>query len=330
MTFPFTGSGRKLHSTAVKMLCVRSYNPKLRQTSMRGPVAIQIQTIDRCNASCLMCPCSSSVKTASAQSMDDRLYRRILDEIRSAGTVKLLMLMLQNEPLLDRKFAARVRLARELLGRSVRIATVTNGTPLTAAAIDELAASGIDNVSVSIDAVSEDTFAKVRPGLNFRRVVDNTLSLIGHLGPRRVSVKFLRQRENEGEEKAFARYWRRRGVRVVYGGLTNRAGSLESFESIRNRRPDSWKKLVLPVLNRLIPSCPLPFTSLNVLSDGRAITCCHDWGPRDLVGDLSRQTLSEVWRGEKLNHCRYLLRTNRAAESPVCAGCSLSGHFWRE
>jgi len=107
----------------------------------------------------------------------------------------------------------------------------------------------------------------------------------------------------------------------------NRAAWLDSYERIKKRHLDLWQKLLHPVLNRRIPACPLPFGSLNVLSDGRAILCCNDWGPRDTVGDLSSQTIQQVWNGEKFNHYRHLLWIRRAAESLVCAGCSLSDSF---
>ena len=329
MRFLVNDLANKLRNAASWMREVRSYDPHARQTRLRGPAKIQIQTIDRCNGACIMCPNSSFTKTATANLMDDGLYLQILDELRRAGTVKAVVLMLQNEPLLDRKFRDRVRLARKTLDRGVRIVTVTNGAPLTAAMIDDLAASGIDHVTVSIDAIREDTYVKIRRGLNFQRVMGNALCLIGRMGPRRVSVKFLRQRENEEEENAFASYWRRHGVKVIFADPTNRAGWLDSYESIKKRRPDSWKKLVYPVLNRMIPACPIPFTSAAVLWDGRVITCCNDWGPRDTLGDLSRQTLKQVWDGEKLNHYRHLLWTHRAGESLVCAGCSQSDRYWK-
>lgn len=329
MRSPVDNLTRKLREAARWMKDVRAYDPQARQTRQPGPARVQIQTIDRCNAACIMCPYSTSNTSAPANRMDEGLYRQILDQLRPLGTVKSIILMLQNEPLLDRQFADRVRLARQSFGRSIRIMTVTNGSPLTTALIDELAASRIDHVAVSIDAVGEDTFGRIRQGLNFQRVVANTQSLIQRLGPRRVSVKFLRQRENEGEEKAFANYWRRHGVRVFFTEPSNRAGSLESYERIRKRRPDSWKKLVHPLLNRYIPACPLPFSTLNILWDGRVIICCNDWGPRDTVGDLSQQTFSQVWNGEQINHYRHLLWNHRPEESLVCAGCSLSHRFWK-
>jgi radical SAM protein with 4Fe4S-binding SPASM domain len=67
----------------------------------------------------------------------------------------------------------------------------------------------------------------------------------------------------------------------------------------------------------------------SILSDGRVVLCCNDWGPHDIAGDLSRQTLQEVWNGDKINHYRQLLWTHRIKESPVCADCSLAGYYWK-
>lgn len=261
--------------------------------------------------------------------MKDGLYRSILDQLSRLATVKAVMLMLQNEPLLDRKFFSRVHVAKDILGKNVRVTTVTNGTPLTSAMISDLAASGIDRVSVSIDAMHERTYKAIRPGLRFQMVRENTLSLLKQLGPQRIEVRFLRQRQNRGEEADFARFWRSHGVRVLFLEPTNRAGFLDTYEQINNRQPEAWKKLAFPILNRLVPACPLPFHSLNVLWDGRVITCCHDWGPLETVGDLATQQLKEIWNGERLNHCRDLLWTHNASESPVCAKCSMSDALWK-
>lgn len=320
----------KLRTAARWMKTVRSYDSHSRRTCLPGPVSVQIQTIDRCNASCIMCPYSQFAHAGPGNLMDDGLFLRILDEIRITSTVQNLCMMLQNEPLLDRKFSHRVRLARQRLHPGVRIMTVTNGAPLTPAMIEELRVSGIDNVVVSIDAIRGDTYARIRQGLDFERVMRNTHALIDSLGARRVSITFLRQRANEGEEHDFADYWRRLGVRVAFKEMTNRAGALDAYERVKKQRPDPWKQWVHPALNRLIPACPLPFSFLSVLWDGRVILCGEDWGPRDIVGDLSKQTLSQVWNGEKINHYRHLLWTHKAEESHVCAGCSQSERFWRQ
>ena len=327
-TFLLKDSSHHLKEAALWMRDLHSYDPHTRRTLLRGPTTAQIQTIDGCNAACIMCPYSSLAKTAPASPMDDALYLKILKELRQTGTVREILLMLQNEPLLDRNFSDRVRIVRELFGRNVRTGTVTNGAPLTESTIDRLLASGIDYVSVSIDAIREDTFARIRHGLDYQRVLNNTLSLGKRLGSSRVSVRFLRQRGNDGEEEAFAHYWRRQGIRVVFMEPTNRAGSVQSYERIKKHHPRLWKKLVYSVLNRCVPACPFPFSRMSILSDGRVVLCCNDWGPHDTVGDLSRQTLKEIWNGEKINHYRQMLWMHRVKESLVCADCSLAGHYW--
>jgi len=321
---------RGLRKTAASMEDFRSWDPRTRRTAKPGPRTVQIQTVDRCNAHCTMCPYTKAANPAPTNIMDDGLYRRIIGQLSKAGTVDNIVLMLQNEPLLDRGFADRIRFAKDAFDGRVRITTKTNGSPLTASLIDQLAASGIDRVSVSIDAASVEAYRRIRHGLDYHRVLANTVSLIERMGPRRVGVSFVRQRDNQGEDRAFARFWHRRGVEVTFGVLTNRAGSLDSFARVKRRRPPLWRRLVNPVLNRCVPVCPLPFRTMNVLWDGRAVLCCHDWGPRDTLGDLSTQTLADVWNGERINHYRYLLQTHRAGESRVCADCSQADRFWTE
>lgn len=318
-----------LTEAALWMKNLHSYNPHTRRTSLVGPTKVQIQTIDRCNASCIMCPYSSLAKTSSTNTMDDALYIKILKDIRKVGTVRSVMLMLQNEPLLDTKLPDRIRLIKEILGRNVQTETVTNGAPLTQTMIDRLSACGIDLVCVSIDAIREGTFDRIRRGLDYERVVRNTLSLSKHLGSNRVHVKFLRQRDNDGEEQAFEQYWRRQGIKAVFTQPTNRAGSLQSYERIKKRHPRLWKKMIYPVLNRCVHACPLPFSNMSILSNGRVVLCCNDWEPRDIVGDLSRQTVQEAWNGEKINHYRQMLWKHKTRDSLICADCSLSDHYWK-
>ena len=81
------------------------------------------------------------------------LYRSIIGELADAGSVRILVLMLQNEPLLDPELGQRVREARVALGPRCRIGVVTNGSLLDAARAGELAAGGLDFLEVSLDAL---------------------------------------------------------------------------------------------------------------------------------------------------------------------------------
>jgi radical SAM protein with 4Fe4S-binding SPASM domain len=238
--------------------------------------------------------------------------------------------MLQNEPLLDSKLAERVRKARVILGDAVRIAIVTNGQLLTEQRFGMLCESGLNYMGVSIDAFTPETYARIRPGLHFSKVVHNTQAALERSNSVLISARFLKQRANEGEEDLFRNYWQSKGATVDFDSLANRAGSVREFEQLKSRRSSYQRRFLCKILNRLIPSCPLPFWELAILLDGRVILCCHDWEHRKILGDLSRQSLKEIWNGNKINYYRMLLRQRRAENSSVCRRCSLAYQFWSE
>ena len=307
-----------------------AYDPLAGRSLLRGPLSIQVQTVNKCNGACVMCPYSLAATGKTFQKMDESLFRKIIEEIKEIGTVNLLALMLQNEPLLDPLLERRVRTAREILGDKVNISTVTNGSLLDEGRIDSLINCGIDRIAVSIDACTRETYGKIRRGLSFEQVVRNTSRLLERAKGSRVSVvtRFLRQEVNRDEEKDFIRFWSSRGARIGIDTLTNRAGLIENYDSLKRRRKALHQRLLHPVLNRWVPCCPLPFTTMGILADGRSILCCHDWEHHEIMGTISSQSLPDIWNGEPMNRYRRLLWEKRAAESDICRGCSLSSKFW--
>jgi len=286
-------------------------------------MGLLLQTVDRCNGRCIMCPYSSLGKTGPPNLMEDRLYLHILHQARRAGTLRSVVLMLQNEPLLDCRLGKRVRMAREALGNRVRIGLVTNGSLLTEQRVEELIDNGVERIEVSLDAYDERTYGAIRQGLDFAQVVENIRKLLQH--PRRpdVTVRFLRLQRNKAEERDFVRYWRPQGARVYIMHPSNRAGALEGFERLAPLVEPALSTRIRAAFGRFLPCCMLPFASLSVFWDGRVPLCCQDWGPKDIIGDLSRQSLHAVWQGEPMRHYRHLLCAHRTEESTVCRDCSV-------
>jgi radical SAM protein with 4Fe4S-binding SPASM domain len=307
---------------------IRAYHPSLRTTRLPGPVCVQVQTIDRCNASCIMCPYSQRAAFGPANRMNKDLYRRLLAQLAAAGTTRVFSPMLQNEPLLDRDIARRIQEAREVLGKSVYITVVTNGALLSNDRVNCLLASGLDSISVSIDAFREDTYRIIRRGLEFSQVLENLHNLLRWEDRPQVIARFLKQRANDGEECPFVAYWRARGAGVFVHTLANRAGALDAYEGLVRDRTPSMRRLIYRFLSRIFPFCTQPFFALNVLWDGRVLLCCHDWGAGVIAGDLREQTLSEIWNGEKMNAYRHLLYTGSSLEIPPCRNCSHSRGPW--
>jgi MoaA/NifB/PqqE/SkfB family radical SAM enzyme len=313
----------ELRRLAGALLSVNSYRPGRRGTALQGPIQVQVQTVTGCNGHCTMCPASAGRTGAAGERMDARLYEHVLRQLRGAGTVRTLCLMLQNEPLLDPGLEERVRVASRVLPRRTARMVVTNGSLLDADRVRSLCEAGVTRVEVSIDAATEETYRKVRPGLSFQDVVQNTRRMVAMAPRGTVVARFLRVRENAHEEREFARRWRAHGADVQRRGVYNRAGALKHFGRVAAPHPLAFSDVLGAVLGRFYLACRMPFTALSVLCDGRVLLCCGDWRHREIMGDLSRQSLAEVWNGDAINHHRHLLWTGRTAESAVCRYCSV-------
>jgi radical SAM protein with 4Fe4S-binding SPASM domain len=272
-----------------------------------------------------MCPYAAG--DGPARLMDDDLYARIVAQLASAGNLKMVTPMLQNEPLLDLRLEERVATARRALGRRVRIMLVTNGSPMTGERARSLVDAGVDAVAISLDALTRETYEAIRPGLDFDRVNDNALGLLRYRDRIDVEMRFLLQKGNRAELPAFRRFWQSRGARVSVQEVTNRADTLSNYGQVHARRARRLRDILRGVARtaggRFYPACVQPFLALAVLADGRAIVCCHDWGPREVVGDLSREALDDVWNGKEMNRFRQLLVERRFERSAACADCSV-------
>lgn len=58
-------------------------------------------------------------------------------------------------------------------------------------------------------------------------------------------------------------------------------------------------------------SCTLPFQQLVIRPTGEVSLCCNDPLGKYTMGDLSQETIMDVWHGEKYNHLRKLLAHGR-------------------
>ena len=68
--------------------------------------------------------------------------------------------------------------------------------------------------------------------------------------------------------------------------------------------------------------CPAPFYTLVIHSDLKVSVCCVDWDKQAVVGDLSNQTLQEIWNGQKLYAFQLLHLNGNKNELSGCKNCT--------
>ena len=287
------------------------------------PVIFQIQTINQCNASCIMCPYSSK-KNKERQIMSDSLFEKIVKEVVKNGKNSQIHLYLQNEPFLDNKLFDRIKLIKKLSKGKIETVIVSNGSLLDDEKISKLIESGNDITSISVDAFTKDTYDKIRPGLDFEKLLKNVENFSKAPNRNELSVSFLVQSKNYHELNDFKKYWIDRGVTVLIKDLKNRAGILKSYEKIKYRGTKGlfWKKIKDIFLIKTIKTCPFLLLSFNILVNGDVILCCNDYNCSIIIGNVKESSIKEIWNGFKYQNIRKIQYNKQFDKIPMCRDCS--------
>lgn len=310
----------------------RRYSTTKDMAAQPFPALIQLQTINACNASCTMCPYPIYKKEFPRGRMDDTLFEKVVAEIADRREVHTFVPMLQNEPFLDKKLFDRIAHFKRITRGRVEVELVTNGAFLTAEAIERIREVDLDVLDISLDAVSKATYERIRVGLDFDDVIAGVERVIdAQLAHTSVFVRMVKLRDNAHEVRMFASRWRARGIPVFVYTANNRVGALPEFDA-KLRLGQEQVPLTDRVRRRLarawLGHCPAPFATTDILHDGSVLLCAHDWGRKEILGNVREQTIAEIWNGPRMREIRAAVHRRAYQTLPACRDCSLWKDGW--
>ncbi|HNX49041.1 MAG TPA: radical SAM/SPASM domain-containing protein [Thermoanaerobaculaceae bacterium] len=152
---------------------------------------VHVEVTSHCNFACEFCPNPTLERPGGA--MDFVMLGEILDEIAASGLTQQVVFHQQGEPLLFPRLAEAVARGTEL---GLTTCVTTNGALLDDRRVDELLASKLSRLVVSLQTPDEESFViRGARGLSFRefeaRVVRAVRRVLAAAGPTEVRVAFL-------------------------------------------------------------------------------------------------------------------------------------------
>jgi MoaA/NifB/PqqE/SkfB family radical SAM enzyme len=178
------------------------------------PVCLYLETTNRCNLLCTTCP-RTFEDLEPAADMSWELFTSIVDQFPRIARVVLHGV---GEPMMVRALPRMIRYLKE---RGVYVLFNTNGTLLTQRAGRELIDARLDELRISLDAATPQTFALVRGRDLFARILRNVRAFTAlqselQCATPRVSLWLTGLKETIAELPAFVRLARELGVSEVY------------------------------------------------------------------------------------------------------------------
>ena len=144
---------------------------------LRFPTVFYIEPTNDCNLNCVMCPRKKSRKKVGYMSFE--LFSDVVDQLSSQNIVRL-SLHLAGEPLLHPQIVEMARYAKDKGLRHVRFAT--NATLLNEDIARGLIESGLDSLTVSMDAFSAEQYCPGQKGEGLFADMDQNILRLIELG----------------------------------------------------------------------------------------------------------------------------------------------------
>ena len=278
------------------------------------PLHLDVDTNVTCNLKCVMCPAGQGKMPVDypGKMLDFDLYQKAIDEGAGAG-LSAVRLGITGEPLLRPDIVRFVDAAKK--AGILDIMLITNGMLLSESISRSLIDAGLTRLMVSIDAVTEKTYAQVRPGGSLGTVTQNVLRFLEMRdrtgdGLPLLRVSFVRMSINNHEKKSFESFW---SDKAEYVSVQEYSNILESVETDFHA-PDR-------VVNTEF-RCADPWTRMSLFVNGDLYPCCADFGRLAPIGNLNTTGLSEAWNSEKAKRLAEMHRLGQWRRSPICRRCA--------
>lgn len=255
------------------------------------PLLVDVELASICNLTCHFCYTilDEWKLKVNAKLMEWALFTKIIDEI--AGKVFAIRLSFRGEATLHSKFVDAIKYAKDKGIKEVSF--LTHGGSLSPRNFEKIMKAGADWITISFDGMGEE-YEKNRYPLKYDKMYE-----------RFKQMKEIKKRHNSVKPVI--------KIQTIWPAIQNCA---TEFYNEMSKVSD------LVAFNPLIDfthstpyeeiefvkdfACPQPYQRLVIGADGTAMMCANDEENDHIIGDANKETIYEIWHGEKLNKVREL------------------------
>lgn len=280
------------------------------------PSQILMDITEVCNLECIHCPHPEFKKSVhyGTRYLDPDLNIKMVDEVAKygQGLTKYIRYASNGEPLVHPKSYEMIEYAAKNSGVFVTI--TTNGTIMNEKRMLRLLESNVHMIDISIDAFTNDTYAKIRRGGDLNVTRSNVLNLIKWIQESRsqtkVVVSYVEQKKNQSETSDFEKFWKDSGADQVV---------------IRRQHSCSGAKIQLAKNMRELNSdrrpCLYPWERIVINAKGDLGFCPSDWVHGSVIQDYRTTTIKDVWQGNFYRALRSAHVDNNFEKHKFCGQC---------
>lgn len=295
------------------------------------PFSLSIEPTTACNLGCPECPSGLKQFTRPTGRLQLDLHGKMLSEL--SKNVFYINYYFQGEPFLHPDF---LKLIEQAKSHRIFTSTSTNAHFIDAKKAKEIVESGLDQLIISIDGLTQETYENYRIHGKLSKVIQGTEFLIEAKKKLKSQTphlifQFLAVKPNEHEIPEVYALGEKMGVDEVriktaqlYDYKNGNPLMPENEEYARYKKlSDGTYTLKYKTGNR----CWRMWSGCVLTWDGKVVPCCFDKDAQHQFGDISTVDFKTIWKSKPYNGFRQAILSHRN-QIDICQNCSEGTKVW--
>jgi MoaA/NifB/PqqE/SkfB family radical SAM enzyme len=290
------------------------------------PWVVFVDPSDICNFRCRFCPSGDIdlVKSVGRPltTMKFNLYKKIIDDIcEFEKPVKVVRLYKEGEPLINQNFSKMVKYAKDS-GCCERVDTTTNASLLNPKRNLKIIKSGLDRINISVEGVNEKQYLDL---CGYKIKFDKLVKNITHFYDNRKQCEMIIKTNGDLIPKEDHQKFYDIFGDIADGVFIEHTMSCWIDFDMKGIKQNEVFDIYGGAVKE-VDICPYPFYSFSINSTGTVSLCSIDWARRLIIGDVNKESVKDIWNGEKLRGYQQLFLTGKRKKHLICGRCNQLSH----
>jgi radical SAM protein with 4Fe4S-binding SPASM domain len=284
-----------------------------------------------CNLGCPECPSGLKKFTRPTGKMELVRHEKWLKEL--SKTVFYVTYYFQGEPFLNPQLLEMIKAAKRC---RMYTATSTNAHFITRDNAEEVVKSGLDQLIISVDGVSQEVYEQYRVHGDLEKVWRATEALVKakqklNSSTPKLIFQCLAVKPNEHEIPLVFEKAKTLGVDEV----RIKSAQLYDYKHGNPLMPDNeeysrykqTRQGEFVLKNTGGNHCWRMWTGSVVTWDGKVVPCCFDKDAAHAMGELTKESFNKIWRNPSYQAFRTGILKNRQGID-ICQNCTEGTKVW--
>jgi radical SAM protein with 4Fe4S-binding SPASM domain len=306
---------------------------------LKTPISAHVDISSLCNYRCSFCfqADTQGMKDVGLKRgfMEFSMFKKIVDDFKDfPDKIKKIKIGNHGEPTLHSEVVKMVDYARKSDSADI-IEMFTNGSKLTPELNEGLVKSGLQRINISLEGLSDERYLSVAGTKQvFQEIIDGVKSLY--------EIKTREKSELQIYVKIADQAHALKGDKDVKFNLSEQEKKyfFSTFTPICDeifieKVVPQWADTQLDKqndvtdtgmygqkINQWKDSCPFIFMYMHFNCDGTVSPCTLDWPRKVVIGDVNKQSVSEIWNGDSLRELQVAMLAGQRKCVDLCATCS--------